>query len=471
MAGISAGRQTFFRVGPAELAKPECFAVRRGETRERVSPEYHRPEYRELFTQLRGKFPGIHHLGYYGEVICGPFGTQIKLSDYVEAGVPLLRISNITDEGTLDMKGMVFITPEKSESLDRTRVYAGDIVISQRGTIGMHAVVSSDYPAFNISANLIAVRGLSLNPRFVQLYLASRPGERQITRLQSGQVHAKITTDDVASILIPNMPNQSELVAAMDAAQAERRDKLAEADRLLAGVDGFVLATLGIAPVEDTRRVFAVRLRQTRDSGRLNPNYYHPQRTQTLRLLEPSPSLNIVPLSGLADFVRDQIPTPGENYLSMSHVQSHTGEFVDAGNTAVGSCYVFQVDDVLFSRMAPNLNKVYRAEWNGCCSTEFHVLRVKDLAAVLPEYLAAFLRSSLMLAQTVHMATGSTRPRLSNDEVVNLRIPVPDMGTQETIANEVIRRREESRRLRAEAESGWQAAREWFEGEVLGYNG
>ena len=76
-----------------------------------------------------------------------------------------------------------------------------------------------------------------------------------------------------------------------------------------------------------------------------------------------------------------------------------------------------------------------------------------------------------MLAQTVHMATGSTRPRLSNDEVVNLRIPVPDMGTQETIANEVIRRREESRRLRAEAESGWQAAREWFEGEVLGYNG
>ena len=30
---------------------------------------------------------------------------------------------------------------------------------------------------------------------------------------------------------------------------------------------------------------------------------------------------------------------------------------------------------------------------DGCCSTEFHVLRVKDGGALLPGYLAAALRS------------------------------------------------------------------------------
>ena len=45
----------------------------------------------------------------------------------------------------------------------------------------------------------------------------------------------------------------------MDAARAERKAKLAEANALLAGVDDFVLDALGLtAPQADTRRVFAV---------------------------------------------------------------------------------------------------------------------------------------------------------------------------------------------------------------------
>ncbi|MCX7113870.1 MAG: hypothetical protein NTX45_28110 [Proteobacteria bacterium] len=72
----------------------------------------------------------------------------------------------------------------------------------------MPAVVSGEYPFFNISANLIAIRKLKgFTPHFVQLFLASNLGARQLARLQSGQVHAKITTDDVAAVLIPTVPN------------------------------------------------------------------------------------------------------------------------------------------------------------------------------------------------------------------------------------------------------------------------
>ena len=96
---------------------------------------------------------------------------------------------------------------------------------------------------------------------------------------------------------------------------------------------------------------------------------------------------------------------------------------------------------------------------DGCCSTEFHVLRVKDAGAVLPDYLAAALRSRLTLAQTVHMMTGNTHPRLTDDDVRALPIPVPPMPTQRRIVAETQRRRAEARRLRGEAEAGWVAAR------------
>src|SRR5688572_3335966 len=70
---------------------------------------------------------------------------------------------------------------------------------------------------------------------------------------------------------------------------------------------------------------------------------------------------------------------------------------------------------------------------DGRCSAEFYVLRVKQSVGVLPDYLGAILRSRLVLAQTVHMMTGNTHPRLANDDVINLRIPIPEQKIQKLL--------------------------------------
>lgn len=82
----------------------------------------------------------------------------------------------------------------------------------------------------------------------------------------------------------------------------------------------------------------------------------------------------------------------------------------------------------------------------------------------------SFVRSAsrLVLAQTRHMMTGNTHPRLANEDVVNLVVPVPDRKNQEKIAAEVVRRREEARRLRDEARTIWDSAKRRFEEELLG---
>ena len=216
---------------------------------------------------------------------------------------------------------------------------------------------------------------------------------------------------------------------------------------------------------------FAVSPANLRGQVRLNSEYYHPERIAALRSLDTvADGLNIAPLAQIVNFVREQLKAPTETYLGLAHVQSHTGELTDSTDTASGNCFVYETNDVLFARLRPYLNKVHRAETGGSCSTEFHVLRIAYTEGILPDYLAAILRSKVVLGQTVHMATGNTHPRLTNEDVANLKIPIPDPEVQQIIADEINRRRQDARRLRAEAEAGWQGAKQWFEEQLLRRN-
>ena len=61
------------------------------------------------------------------------------------------------------------------------------------------------------------------------------------------------------------------------------------------------------------------------------------------------------------------------------------------------------------------------------------------------------------------MMTGNTHPRLANEDVTNLVIPIPPLDVQQLIAAEVKARRERAQTLRAEAEATWDEAKARFE--------
>ncbi len=409
-------------------------------------------------------------------MVCGPFGTEITLEDYQEAGVPLLRISNITAEGTVDETDLAFLNPAKAMRLASTQVRPNDLVVSQRGTLGMPAVVPASYPVWNISANLIAISNVKeLLPDFVQLYISTRAGSFQLERTQSGQVQAKITTEDVASILIPLLlpPVQREMVGDMEAARESRRRKLVEADALLSGLDAFILDQLGITlPDSGNRLAYAMPLSGIQNSKQIGADYFHPERINALRSIQKARNAKrAARLEDIVDFLREfsKEYEPAQ-YLGLANVQSNTGELAETTEEpGKGQASIFKKGDVLFARLRPYLNKVWLAERDGICSTEFHVIRIKEeVDDLLPDYLAAVLRSSVIVAQTKHMMTGNTHPRLAHEDVVDLLIPIPDSKTQREIVDELRKRRLESRRLREEAAQEWEAAKACFEAKLLG---
>ena len=77
-----------------------------------------------------------------------------------------------------------------------------------------------------------------------------------------------------------------------------------------------------------------------------------------------------------------------------------------------------------------------------------HSVRIRvDRSRVKPEYLAAFLNSSLCRPQMDRAATGSSRPALDYRSVRQLRILVPSLAEQDAIIKEVTAKIEDLRHL------------------------
>nr|WP_303648588.1 restriction endonuclease subunit S [Shewanella metallivivens] len=89
---------------------------------------------------------------------CGPFGSALKKDEFVDSGVPVWNMSNISLTGEFIDSPSLWITEKKYQNLEAYNVLQGDVIISRAGTVGKMGVVLSKYDRSIISTNLIRVR-------------------------------------------------------------------------------------------------------------------------------------------------------------------------------------------------------------------------------------------------------------------------------------------------------------------------
>lgn len=86
------------------------------------------------------------------DIAAGPFGSNLKVSCFVDDGFPIIDGANlkgfkITDNITK------FVTEEKAQSLHRAIAHRGDVVVTISGTLGQIAYIpdNSKYEAYLVS--------------------------------------------------------------------------------------------------------------------------------------------------------------------------------------------------------------------------------------------------------------------------------------------------------------------------------
>ena len=131
------------------------------------------------------------------------------------------------------------------------------------------------------------------------------------------------------------------------------------------------------------------------------------------------------------------IERQGAWLLNLDMVEQQTGRVVEynfVGEDGLnGSITQFDTENILYSKLRPNLNKVVLPERNGFCTSELLPLR-PDARKLDRSYLAVFLRSDGFVNWAVSKTAGAKMPRLGTKDLLNANIPLPEIKEQKAIA-------------------------------------
>jgi type I restriction enzyme S subunit len=138
----------------------------------------------------------------------GPFGTQLKASDYVEHGTPVINVRNI-GFGSLKPDKLEYLAPETVDRLASHLLRAGDIVFGRKGAVERHVLIRPPQNAWFQGSDCLRLRITSerIDSRFVSYFLLTDEHKQwMINQCSHGATMASLNQDIIGRITLPLPP-------------------------------------------------------------------------------------------------------------------------------------------------------------------------------------------------------------------------------------------------------------------------
>ncbi len=345
---------------------------------------------------------------------------DVGAENYVEIGVPFVRISNLHD-GLIDDNDIARIPENIHQQESKTALQYGDVVLSKTGYAAASFV---NLPECNVSQDTIAVKikmewRERLRTPFVVAFLNSRIGNTLMTRQFQGNVQMHLSLPDGEKVKIPLLSNAFQ--AAVEEAFVSSIHASQQAQSTYAQAETLLLRALSFEnwqPPEPAS--YQSTFSQAWSAGRLDAEHFQPKYAALLEHLESKGAFRL----------GDKLSEPIKRGISPEYVEED-GDVLVINSKHVGK---FQVDvetnrrttkAVLESRPQEKgevrrgdvlLNSTGYITIGRCqCLLEDieavvdnHVAIIRPNHQVDPVYLACFLNSRPGQMQTERGWTGSS---------------------------------------------------------------
>ena len=145
------------------------------------------------------------------EISMGPFGSNIKVDNFIDSGVPVLNGSNLQGF-KLNEDSFNYVSQEKADSLGKANAHRGDVVITHRGTLGQIIYIPEDskYEQYVISQSQFRLKLNKeiIRPDFFVYFFHTRLGQHRIlmNASQVGVPALARPTSTFKEVLVPVPP-------------------------------------------------------------------------------------------------------------------------------------------------------------------------------------------------------------------------------------------------------------------------
>ena len=156
-------------------------------------------------------------------IVDGPFGSNLKTSDYRPKGVPVLQGKNITNS-RFEWKEIRYISEEKADELKRSQVRLGDLLMIKIGSIGYSAYLDElnghDFAVIPANMAKISFDSKKVDKRYVWHWLNNPVSVRELIARSSktAQPALSLTKIKTFPIPLPPLPEQVRIAAILDKA-------------------------------------------------------------------------------------------------------------------------------------------------------------------------------------------------------------------------------------------------------------
>ncbi len=404
--------------------------------------------------------------------------------------VIFLRVNNLKNN-TIELKNVKYIHRKIHETkLRRTQVTKGNVVFAISGTknnLGTVSVIPNSIEEANLNSALVR---LDLDDSIIDKYffciLFSLPFIRkQIEFIGKGAAQNNLNSNEIASILIPNLSleKQREIIDFYDLANQKKQEKEAEAKRLLESIDEYLLEKLGIElPQEkEAKKIFFTSLK-TIQGKRLDPFYYS-DKFDDLKTKTGKSNYEYVKLKEIATHINSG-KTPATSSYSNTIKEfpivkagSYTQDEINlkkVGFSIKKQPYEISKYDIFI------LSAAHQAEYVG---RQIKILMEKpdvqtsfvgELIRITtndekcnPIYLFTLLKLNYFKDLINREKTGQTSHIYSKD-IKHIKIPLPPLEVQNEIANYILDLSSRAKELEREAKDILKSAKKEVEKMILG---
>jgi type I restriction enzyme M protein len=463
---------------------PLCFAIGRGDIKERFDPYYNSPKIRKIIKTSRNiklvEFRNLIDLITKGE-------TPLWRGDYyLPKGISFLRVQNISEEG---IKGEIsFISNEVHQRMKRSQLKGGELLYTMAGTIGIATILPEDFGIANINQAIAKViLKKEVNNKYLKFILNSNFCKTQAQMFLTTSAQPNINFEQIKSIKIPLPPLeiQDKIASMMDKAYKAKKEKGLEAESILNSIEPYLLEDLGIKIPEieeKTPTTFGVTA-EILKGERLDPFYYEPRykaidealRKGKYELIEFRKIISEISggatpkAKGKAYLDNEGIPFLRVQNITEEGIKLEDVKYINeqTHNKDLGRSKL-KPKDLIFTITGRIGTVAVVPEDFGEGNINQHSVRIHLIEGINERYIASFFNTTLGRSLSLRGVSGGTRIALDYAAIKSILIPLPPPPVQERIANGVQKIREKSKQLREEAKELLEKAKEEVENLISG---